>query len=370
MPEFEYICMIFQNRWPGSLIWVSGDPDKLYVSMEFTALEIARLTGGSVDGDPNASFSSFAKIEEAGSNDLTFLANPKYTHYIYSTGAAAVLVADSFVPEHPVASTLIRVKDPYATLASLMTMVNERTARRRTGREEPCHVGEGTAVASDAYIGAFAYIGDNASVGNRSQIYPHVFIGDNVHIGDDCIIYAGARIYAGCRVGDRCIIHSGAVLGADGFGFAPTPEGFEKIPQIGNVVLEDDTEVGANTTIDRATMGSTRIGRGTKLDNLIQVAHNVTIGTDNVFAAQTGIAGSTRIGNRNMVGGQVGFAGHITVGDDILIGAQSGIPNDVADGSRLMGYPAIDRGQFARNAVYINRLAQLFRRVDNLEKEK
>lgn len=336
--------------------------------MKFTALEIAKIAGGIVDGDPEASFSSFAKIEEAENTDLTFLANPKYTHFIYTTKAAAVLVADSFVAERPLSCTLIRVKDPYATLAHLMSLVNS-TKKRKQGIEQPSHIGDGVNLGEEIYVGSFAYLGDGTSVGARTQIYPQVFVGDNVEIGHDVIIYAGAKIYSGCKIGNRCIIHAGAVIGSDGFGFAPTPQGYEKIPQIGNVVLEDDTEVGANTTIDRATMGSTRIGRGTKLDNLIQVAHNVVIGTDNVFAAQSGIAGSTHIGNRNMIGGQVGFAGHIKVGDGNEIGAQSGIPNSVGDRRRIIGYPAVDARDFARNTVYISHLADLFKRVDNLEKK-
>ncbi len=336
--------------------------------MKFTALEIANIAGGIVDGDPEASFSSFAKIEEATGSDLTFLANPKYTHFIYTTSASAVLVADTFVAEQPIRSTLIRVKDPYATLAHLMSMVSS-TKKRKQGIEEPSHIGEGAEVGEEAYIGSFAYIGEGTRVGARSQIYPQVYVGDNVEIGEDVVIYAGARIYSGCRIGNRCIIHAGAVVGSDGFGFAPTPEGYEKIPQIGNVVLEDDTEVGANTTIDRATMGSTRIGRGTKLDNLIQVAHNVVIGSNNVFAAQSGIAGSTCIGDNNMVGGQVGFAGHIKVGSNNEIGAQSGIPNSIGDGKRIIGYPAVEARDFARNTVYISHLAELFKRVDKLEKK-
>ena len=338
--------------------------------MQFTAAEIAGLTGGKVDGNPQATFSSFAKIEEAGSNDLTFLANPKYTPHIYTTKAAAVLVADSFQPEEPLSVTLIRVKDPYATLAHLMSLASNAVKKVHKGIEEPVHLGTDVKLGEDIYIGAFAYVADGTSVGSRTQIYPQVYIGEGVEIGEDCIIYAGAKIYPGCKIGNRCIVHSGAVLGADGFGFAPTATGYEKIPQIGNVVLEDDTEVGANTTIDRATMGSTRIGRGTKLDNLIQVAHNVSIGEHNVFAAQSGIAGSTHIGDRNMVGGQVGFAGHITVGNGNEIGAQAGIPNNVGDGRRIIGYPAVDARSFARNTVYINRLSELFRRVADLEKKQ
>lgn len=338
-------------------------------NMKFKAKELAGLVGGKVDGNPDAVFSSFAKIEEASDKDLTFLANPKYTHFIYSTRASVVLVADSFVAEAPVSATLVRVKDPYATLAQLMKMESDSRRQLRSGREEPCHIADDASLGEKVYVGAFAYVGKQSKIGRNSQIYPQVYVGDNVEIGDDCIIYAGAKIYSGCKIGNRCIVHAGAVIGSDGFGFAPTEHGYEKIPQIGNVVLEDDTEVGANTTIDRATMGSTRVGKGTKLDNLIQVAHNVCIGSNNVFAAQSGIAGSTRIGNRNMVGGQVGFAGHISIGDDNEIGAQAGIPNSVGSGKRIIGYPAVDARTFAKNTVYINRLADLFRRVDKLEKK-
>lgn len=328
--------------------------------MEITAKELASIVNATIEGDDSVLINNFAKIEEATKGCVTFLANPKYTHYIYETKASAVLVKSDFVAEHPIQATLIRVADPYATLAELMKMVNS-VKKEKIGVEQPAYISEGVNVPNDAYIGAFAYIGSNVKLGEGVKIYPQSYIGDNVEIGDNTIIYAGCKIYADCKIGNRCILHSGVVIGADGFGFAPKGEEYDKIPQIGNVVLEDDIEIGANTTIDRATMGSTRIGKGTKLDNLIQVAHNVEIGKNNVFAAQTGIAGSTKIGDSNMVAGQVGFAGHISVGNRNVIGAQSGIPNNVGDGNRLMGYPAIDARQFAKNLVYIKKLEYLYK---------
>ena len=328
--------------------------------MELTAKELAAIVGGTIHGNGDVKVNNFARIEEAVEGCLTFLANPKYTPFIYTTNASIVLVGNDFEPEQEIKPTLIKVQDPYATLALLMKMVNDQIARPQ-GIEQPSFVSEGVNTDECQYIGAFAYIGKGVKLGKGVSIYPHSYIGDNVEIGDNTTIYAGVKVYHGCRIGQRCIIHAGAVIGADGFGFAPTEHGYEKIPQLGNVVLEDDTEVGANTTIDRATMGSTRIGQGTKLDNLIQIGHNVEVGRDNVFAAQTGIAGSTSIGDRNRVGGQCGFAGHIKVGNNNEFGAQSGIPNNVSDNNRLIGYPAIDARAFAKNLVYIKKLESLFR---------
>ncbi len=326
--------------------------------MELTANELAALTGGCVEGDGDVKIRQFAKIEEAGSGDLSFIANPKYEHFIETTGASAVLVGENFERDR-CGVTLIRVADPYATLAELMRLA-ERGKSHPEGVEQPCHIGEGTLLPSDCYIGAFAYIGRGVTLGEGVRIYPQAYVGDNVTIGKDSVIRAGVKIYEGCKIGERCIIHSGAVIGADGFGFAPVNGGYEKIPQTGIVEIADDVEIGANTCIDRATFGRTLIGKGTKLDNLIQVAHNVNIGHDNVFASQTGIAGSTHIGDCNMVGGQVGFAGHITVGNFNEIGAQSGIPNNVGDHCRLLGYPAVDARQFARTQVYLKKLPELF----------
>lgn len=330
--------------------------------MEYTLKELAALTNGRVEGDENIKVNTFAKIEDATPGSITFLANPKYTHFIYNTEASAVIVSESFVAEKPVKSALLRVADPYQTLASLMALAQKAAAHATPcGVETPCHIAEDTAIPENAYIGAFSYLGKGVRIGEGVKIYPQCYIGDGVEIGEGTVIRPGVKIYEGCRIGKRCILHSGVVIGADGFGFAPTPDGkYEKIPQIGNVVLGDDVEVGANTTIDRATLGCTRVGDGTKLDNLIQVAHNVTLGRSNVIAAQTGIAGSAHIGDYNMIGGQTGIAGHISIGSFNEIGAQSGIPNTVGDGKRLIGYPAVDARQFAKTQVYLKRLGELF----------
>lgn len=337
--------------------------------MEFSAEQIATLVNGCVDGDGSAKVSTFAKIEEGHPGALTFLANPKYSQYIYQTKASVVLVRRDFVPERPVNATLIRVDDPYATLARLLTMVEQAMQVPRTGIEQPAYIASGVTVPDSCYVGAFTYIGKNVNIGENVQIYPQAYIGDGVNIGDGTIIYAGVKLYHHTSIGRNCILHSGVVIGADGFGFAPNADGhYSKIPQIGNVVIEDDVEIGANTTVDRATMGSTVIHRGTKLDNLIQVAHNVRIGCNTVVAAQAGIAGSAQVGDSCMIGGQVGVAGHITVGNGVSIGAQSGIPGNVPDGSCIMGYPAVDARDFKRNAVYVKHLSQLFDRVAKLEK--
>lgn len=336
--------------------------------MEITAQGLAALTGGTVEGNGDLTLKGFAKIEEAREGDLSFIANPKYSHYIHTTKASALLVGRDFVSEGVTSVTLIRVDDPYATLAELLKMFAVGNGMP-TGVEQPCHVASGVEIPDGAYIGAFAYVGKGVKLGQNVKIYPQAYIGEGVSLGDDTIVRAGVKIYEGCKIGARCIIHSGSVIGADGFGFAPKDGRYEKIPQIGIVEIEDDVEIGANTTIDRATFGSTKIGRGTKLDNLIQVAHNVTIGQNNVFAAQTGVAGSTHIGDSNMIGGQVGFAGHIKIGSYNEIGAQSGIPSNVGDHKRIIGYPAVDFGQFAKTQVYLKRLPELFKNIKTLNKK-
>lgn len=334
--------------------------DKFYV-MNITPLLIASMTGGSVEGDENIEITGFAKIEEAKTGDISFIANPKYAHFLNTTKASVLLVSRDMPSPESGTPTLVRVDDPYVAVANLLAAF-ESQKPRPTGVEQPSFVAEGVEISEGAYIGAFAYIGRGAKLGRNVKIYPQAYIGDGVTVGDDSVIRPGVKIYEGCHIGARCIIHAGAVIGADGFGFAPLPDGtYEKIAQIGHVVIEDDVEIGANTTVDRATFGCTRIGRGTKLDNLIQVAHNVVLGEHNVFAAQTGIAGSTKIGSYNMVGGQCGIAGHIKVGDHNEFGAQSGIPNDVGDNKRLIGYPAVDAMKFARTQVYLNRLPDLFK---------
>lgn len=327
------------------------------------------MVNGTVEGDGEVKVSTFAKIEEGHPGAISFLANPKYTHFIYSTASSAVLVSRDFKPEQPVSATLIRVDDPYATVAMLLAMVEKMTAGSRTGIEQPSFIAPDAVVAPDAYVGAFAYISPRARIGARAKIYPQVYVGDDAVIGDDTILYPGVKVYKGCRIGSRCIIHSGAVIGADGFGFAPVDGHYEKIPQTGNVVIADDVEIGANTTIDRAMMGSTSIGQGTKLDNLIQIAHNCAVGPDTVIAAQAGVAGSAKIGSNCMIGGQVGIVGHITVADRTEIGAQSGISKATSEGDRLMGSPAVEIMDYARNLVYVKKLGSLFDRVKAIEKE-
>lgn len=336
--------------------------------MKITPEMIASLIGGGIEGRRDCEITGFAKIEEAKSGDISFIANPKYTHYASTTNASALLVADDFVAPEGCEATLIKVKDPYAALATLMAAFS--LSGRKSGIDKMSRIAEDAEIGEGAYVGAFAYIGEGVKIGKNAQIYPQAYIGDGVEIGNDTVIRPHASIYEGCRIGKRCIIHSGAVIGADGFGFAPEGDVYKKIPQIGIVVIEDDVEIGANTTVDRATMGETRIGHGTKLDNLIQIAHNVTLGTNNVIAAQAGIAGSTHVGDSNRIGGQVGLAGHIKFGSRCEVGAQSGINKGYGDNARVIGYPAMDIATFAKAQVLIKRLPELFKEVDNLKKNQ
>lgn len=328
--------------------------------MEITAGALANMLGGTLVGDPDKSVTGFSTIEEASEGDLTFISNPKYSRHASSSNASVILVSKDFEPQGDVKATLLRVADPYAALAYLMRMAEMRKDKP-SGIQNPVFIDESAKISDDIYIGAFSYVGKNVEIGKGSLIYPQVFIGDNCTIGKDCIIYPGVKIYQGCEIGNRCIIHSGAVIGSDGFGFAPVDGKYEKIPQIGKVSIEDDVEIGANTTIDRATFGKTVIGKGSKLDNLIQVAHNVRLGENNVIASQAGIAGSTQVGDNNRIGGQCGFAGHIKIGNNNEFGAQSGIHTNIGDNKRLIGYPAVDIMQFAKTTVYLRRLDELFK---------
>ncbi|MDE6859671.1 MAG: UDP-3-O-(3-hydroxymyristoyl)glucosamine N-acyltransferase [Duncaniella sp.] len=337
--------------------------------MELTASQLAALVNGQVEGDENVKVNTFAKIEEGHPGALSFLANPKYTHYIYTTASSVVLVRRDFVAEQPVGATLIRVDDPYATVAHLLDMVSKMSQVEKRGVESPSFVAEGVNVPEDAYVGAFAYVGAGARIGAGAKIYPQAYVGCGCEIGEGTILYPGVKVYDGCKIGKNCIIHSGAVIGADGFGFAPVDGHYEKIPQTGNVVVDDDVEIGANTTIDRAMMGSTRIGRGTKLDNLIQIAHNCSVGEDTVMAAQVGIAGSAKIGDHCMIGGQVGIVGHISIADGTNIGAQSGVSRATKPGDRIMGAPAVEMGEYARSLVYVKKLGSLYEKVKELEKK-
>ena len=337
--------------------------------MQFTAEQIAAFLGGEIVGDERVSVSNLAKIEEGTPGTITFLSNPLYTQYIYTTQASIALVRRDFVPEKAVTPTLIKVDDPYTCLTRLLELV-EQARGQKSGVEEPTHIALSAQVADDAYVGAFTYIGERAVVGVGCKLYPQVYIGDDVVIGKNVTLYPGVKVYHGCRIGDNCIVHAGSVIGSDGFGFAPQADGsYKKIPQIGIVILEDNVELGATTTIDRATMGATIIRRGVKLDNLVQIAHNVEVGENTVMAAQVGVAGSTKIGSQCMFGGQVGIAGHRHVGNRVVIGAQSGIPNDVKDGMEVMGYPAVPKVEFARQTVHIKRLAQLNQTVKALQQQ-
>ena len=336
--------------------------------MEFSAKQIAEYVQGTIVGNENATVHTFAKIEEGIPGALSFLANPKYTHYIYTTRSSIVLVNKDFEPEQEVSTTLIKVEDAYESLARLMTLY-EMHQPKKTGISSLASIAETAKIGKDVYIGPYVCIEEGAEIGDLCYIHPHVTVGSNAKIGTDTILYPHVTIYHDCRIGNHCILHAGAVIGADGFGFAPSPEGYEKIPQIGITILEDNIEVGANTCIDRATMGATIIHKGVKLDNLIQLAHNVEVGSHTVIASQGGIAGSAKIGEWCMFGGQVGVAGHIKIGDHVNVGAQSGIPGNVKSHTTLMGYPAIDPKQFARSAAIYKKLPDMYTELGRLQKE-
>jgi UDP-3-O-[3-hydroxymyristoyl] glucosamine N-acyltransferase len=339
--------------------------------MEFSAQQIARILNGAIEGDPDCKVNDFSKIEEGKPCTLTFLANLKYSAYIYDTQASIALVNDDFVPEKalPATLTLIRVPNAYSALAQLLALVDQ-AKKRKQGIEAPSFISPSAKIPEKkVYIGAFAYIGENTQLGENVAVYPNSYIGDNVVIGENTIIYAGVKIYEGCKIGKNCIIHAGAVVGADGFGFAKEGDVYKKIPQLGNVVIEDDVEIGANTTIDRAVMDSTIIRQGVKLDNLIQVAHNVEIGENTAIAAQAGISGSTKIGKNNMIGGQVGLGGHIKTGDNVSIGAQAGIISNIASGRSIIGSPAIDVNNFLRSSIIFPKLPEMYRQIGQLQKD-
>ena len=337
--------------------------------MEFTAKQIAELIGGRIEGNENVAVSSFAKIEEGREGAISFLSNPKYTHYLYETKSSIVLVNDDLELEHPVDTTLIRVKNAYEAVARLLQLY-EQMKPRKTGIAPTASIAASAKIGKDVFIGAFAVIGEGSVIGDGTQIYPHTVIGDGVQMGEKCLIYPHVTIYQGCRLGNRITIHAGSVIGADGFGFAPNTEGYDKIPQIGIVIIEDDVEIGANTCVDRSTMGQTVIHRGVKLDNLIQVAHNCEIGENTVMSAQAGLAGSTKIGSWCMVGGQAGFAGHIQVADKTFVGAQCGvISNTKGNGEQLIGSPAMDPRQFFKSMAVVRKLPDIYRELNELKKQ-
>ncbi len=336
--------------------------------MKFTAIQIAGILGGTVEGDENVEVSQLAKIEEGTAGSLTFLANPKYNPYLYTTEASITIVDKDFEVEKPIQTTLIRVENAYQAFSKLLEYYNE-VKMNKTGIEQPVFISESASYGENIFLGAFSYLGSNVKIGDNVKIYPNVYIGDNVTIGDNTTIFTGAKLYSETQIGSDCIIHGGVVIGADGFGFSPDEDGqYNKVPQIGNVIVEDHVEIGASTTIDRATLGSTIIRRGVKLDNQIQIAHNVEIGENTVIAAQTGIAGSAKIGKSCIIGGQVGIAGHISIGDNVRVQAQTGIARNVKDNEVLQGSPALKYADYNKSYVHFKNLPTIVKRLDTLEK--
>jgi UDP-3-O-[3-hydroxymyristoyl] glucosamine N-acyltransferase len=336
--------------------------------MEFTARQIAELLNGTIEGNPEVSISNLSKIEEGIPGTMSFLSNPIYTNYIYTTKSSLIIVNHDFVPSQPISGTLIRVENAYSSFARLLELFNQNSSEK-CGISPLSFISKSAQVGDNAYIGEFVFIGENVVVGNNVKLYPHVYVGDKSRIGDDTTLMSGVKLYHDTVIGKNCTIHAGVVIGSDGFGFAPqTGNEFKKVIQIGNVIIEDNVEIGSNTTIDRATLGSTIIRKGVKLDNLIQIAHNVEIGENTVIAAQTGIAGSTKIGKNCMLAGQVGIIGHLVIGDNVRIGAQSGIEHDIKDGEMYLGTPAQEGGKARRLYVHWRNLDQIIKKVYQLEK--
>jgi len=337
--------------------------------MKFKASQIAQILEGTIVGDDNAEVDKLSKIEEGENGSLTFLANPKYTSYIYTTKASICIVSEEFEETQEINTTLIKVKNPYESFSKLLEYYNQ-IKLNKSGIEEHSYISDSANLGDNIYVGAFAYLGDNVKIGNNVKIYPYSYVGDNVVIGDDSVLFPGCKVYSETQIGKHCVIHGNAVIGADGFGFSPDNTGaYKKVPQIGNVIIGDHVDVGAGTTIDRATLGSTVIKDGVKLDNQIQIAHNVEIGKNTAIAAQTGIAGSTKIGKNCLIGGQVGIVGHITIGDRVKIQAQTGIGRNVKDDEVLQGSPAIGYGDFNKSYVHFKNLPKLIKKIDSLEKK-
>jgi len=337
--------------------------------MKFTAQQISDILQGEIDGNPNEEVFKLSKIEEGEKGSLTFLSNPKYTSFLYTTKASVAIVNNSFIPEKEIATTLIKVEDSYKAFSKLLEFYNQ-VKLNKTGLEEPNFISETAVLGENIYLGAFSYLGNNVVVGDNVKLYPNVFIGDNVTIGNNTTVFAGAKIYSESQIGSNCTIHSGVIIGSDGFGFVPNGNGgYDKIPQTGNVIIEDNVDIGSTTTIDRATLGSTIIRKGVKLDNQIQIAHNVEVDENTVIAAQTGIAGSSKIGKNCQIGGQVGIAGHLTIGDNVRIQAQSGIARNLKDNETVQGSPALPYSDYNKSYVHFKNLSKLADRVHELEKK-
>ena len=336
--------------------------------MEFSAKQIAQFVQGVIEGDENATVNTFAKIEDGKPGAISFLSNPKYTHYIYDTESSIVLVDKSVELEKPTKATLIKVDNAYECVAKLLQLY-ESMKPKKTGIDSLAFISPSAKIGENVYIGAFAYIGDNVVIGDGCQIYPNVVICENAKVGNDCLFYPNVTIYHDCHVGNRVTLHAGSVVGSDGFGFAPSENGYDKIPQIGIVTIEDDVEIGANTCIDRSTMGSTFVRKGVKLDNLVQIAHNTDIGANTVMSAQVGIAGSTKVGQWCMFGGQVGIAGHITIGNKVFLGAQSGVPSSLKDNQTLIGTPPMEKLPYFKSQAIFQKLPDLYKQIQKLQKE-
>lgn len=336
--------------------------------MEFSAKQIAQFVQGVIEGDENATVNTFAKIEDGKPGAISFLSNPKYTHYIYDTESSIVLVDKSVELEKPTKATLIKVDNAYECVAKLLQLY-ESMKPKKTGIDSLAFISPSAKIGENVYIGAFAYIGDNVVIGDGCQIYPNVVICENAKVGNNCLFYPNVTIYHDCHVGNRVTLHAGSVVGSDGFGFAPSENGYDKIPQIGIVTIEDDVEIGANTCIDRSTMGSTFVRKGVKLDNLVQIAHNTDIGANTVMSAQVGIAGSTKVGQWCMFGGQVGIAGHITIGNKVFLGAQSGVPSSLKDNQTLIGTPPMEKLPYFKSQAIFQKLPDLYKQIQKLQKE-
>lgn len=333
--------------------------------MEFKATQIAEILGGEIVGDSSACVSTLSKIEEGEVGAMTFLSNPKYTNFIYTTNASVVIVNKDFEPTKEIKSTLIKVDDAYQAFTKILEFYNEYK-NQKSGVESPVSIAETAKIGEQPYIGAFVYIGENTKIGNNVKLYPHCYVGDNVTIKDNTTLFAGVKVYADCEIGNNCKIHAGAVIGSDGFGFAPTETGaYKTIPQIGNVIIKDNVDIGANTTVDRATMGSTIVQKGVKLDNLVQVAHNVIIGENTVIASQSGIAGSSKVGSGCMIGGQSAIAGHLSVGNNVKISGKTGIAKSTKDNVVLRGIPAMDYHDFNKSYVCFKKLPSIVKELNN-----
>lgn len=337
--------------------------------MKFTAQQIADILEGAVVGNPDEEVSKLSKIEEGEKGSLTFLSNPKYNPFLYTTNASIAIVSKTFKAEREITTTLIIVENPYQSFSKILAFYNE-VKNNKTGRELPHFIADSAKIGTNEYLGAFSYLGENVKIGDNVKIYPNSYVGDNSVIGDNCVIFSGVKIYSETQIGNHCKIHSGCIIGSDGFGFVPNEAGeFKAIPQIGNVIIEDYVDIGSGSTIDRATLGSTIIRQGVKLDNQIQIAHNVEIGKNTVIAAQTGIAGSTKIGENCMIGGQVGFAGHLIIGNNVKIQGQSGITKNLKDGEKVQGTPAMPYSEYSKSYVYFRNFPKIAASVDKIEKE-